>query len=63
MPSRTSESPSTSLSFEAWKSQLRKDCELNDKVDAFNALGDYVLKLLWEQCAEPTCDAISHLTD
>jgi len=45
-----------SLSFNAWKQKLGKDCELRDKLDAFHALGDYVLSLLWESGVDPSVD-------
>jgi hypothetical protein len=44
--------------FDAWKLQLRKDCELQDKLVAFDALGDYVLRLLWESGVTPSVDGI-----
>lgn len=44
--------------FDVWKLQLRQDCERRDKVRAFNAMGDYVLKLLWERGLDPTVQAI-----
>lgn len=43
-----------SLPFDSWKLHLRKDCELQDKLPAFNALGDDVLRLLWETGIEPS---------
>jgi hypothetical protein len=46
------------ISFEAWKLQLRKDCELQDKLLAFQALGDYVLQVLWERGCDPSVQAI-----
>lgn len=44
--------------FDVWKLQLRQDCERRDKIRAFNAMGDYVLKLLWERGLDPTVQAI-----
>ncbi|HKT87236.1 MAG TPA: hypothetical protein VJQ59_02285 [Candidatus Sulfotelmatobacter sp.] len=44
--------------FDVWKLQLRRDCERWDKIPAFNAMGDYVLKLLWERGLDPTVQAI-----
>jgi hypothetical protein len=38
--------------------QLRKDCELQDKLLAFQALGDYVLQLLWQRGCDPSVRAI-----
>ena len=50
------------FSFDAWKLQLRKDCEHEGKLAAFDALGDYVLKLLWRSGVDPTCSAIIEST-
>lgn len=47
-----------SLPFDSWKQQLRKDCELRDKLVAFDALGDDVLRLLWETGTEPSVNGI-----
>lgn len=46
------------LPFEVWELQLRKDCEFREKISAFNAMGDYVLMLLWELGVDPTVQAI-----
>ena len=46
------------IAFELWKVQLRKDCELHDKLAAFDAMGEYVLHLLWETGLEPTVQSI-----
>lgn len=46
------------ITFESWKSQLRKDCELEGKIIAFDALGNSVLRLLWEQGLEPSVKGI-----
>lgn len=46
------------ISFDAWKLALRKDCERNDKLFAYNAFGDSVLRILWERGIDPTCAAI-----
>ena len=35
------------VAFDVWKLQLRKDCDLRDRLNAFEAMGDYVLSLLW----------------
>ena len=47
-----------SMNFETWKSRLREDCEKDGKLAAFEALGDYVLKLLWKSGIEPSVRAI-----
>jgi hypothetical protein len=44
--------------FEVWKVHLRKDCELQGKLAAFDSLGEYTLKLLWEDGLDPRVDAI-----
>jgi len=41
-----------------WKLQLRKDCDLRDRLNAFEAMGDYVLSLLWECGIDPSIDGI-----
>jgi hypothetical protein len=46
------------LTFEAWKLQLRHDCELQDTLRAFNAMEDYVLRFLWRRGLDPTVKAI-----
>ena len=48
----------STLAFDSWKSQLRKDCELEEKILAFDSLGDYVLRLFWERGIDPTAAAI-----
>jgi hypothetical protein len=48
----------TIRNFEEWKSALKKDCERHDKLAVFDALGDYVLKLLWQGGVQPTVRAI-----
>jgi hypothetical protein len=50
--------PKKSLAFDVWKLQLRKDCELQGKVSAFDAMGDYVLELLWARGLDPSVKAI-----
>ncbi len=42
-----------SLDLHVWKIQLRKDCELQGKLLAFDAMGDCVLELLWESGLDP----------
>jgi hypothetical protein len=44
--------------LDVWTWQLRKDCERQDKLIAFNALGDFVITLLWERGLDPTVNAI-----
>jgi hypothetical protein len=44
--------------YEIWKIELRKDCEMQDKLAAFDAMGEYVLKLLWETGAKPSVNGI-----
>lgn len=46
------------LTYEMWKIQLRKDCEIEDKLLAFDSLGEYTLKLLWKNGLAPTVRAI-----
>jgi hypothetical protein len=47
-----------SIAYDVWKLQLRKDCEVRGKLDAFDSLGEYALKLLWETGIDPTVAAI-----
>jgi len=49
---------SASLSFDVWKLQLLHDCEVTDKLPSFEAMGDYVLRFLWERGVAPTVQAI-----
>lgn len=51
---RNGEDPEPRISFETWTSRLRNDCERENKIFAFNALDDYVLRLLWKQGTEPS---------
>ena len=46
------------LTFDAWKLHFRKDCELQNKLIAFNALGDDVLRILWQSGLEPSVTAL-----
>ena len=46
------------LPFEVWKVCLHKDCEDHQRSREFDALGEYVLRLLWEQGLEPNVQAI-----
>jgi len=45
-------------SFEDWKPLLRQDRERQDKLSAFDNLGDYCLNLLWQSDIEPSVQAI-----
>jgi len=47
-----------SLSFDVWKFRLRQDCELRDKLPSFDAMGDFVLRFLWQRGVDPTVQAI-----
>lgn len=47
------------LSFEQWKYCLLDECRKSGKMMAFNAIGDYVLRVLWESNLEPTVEAIT----
>ena len=46
------------IPLDTWKALLRKDCEMQGKLIAFDALGDYVLQLLWTRGLDPTVKAI-----
>ena len=48
----------THLSYDVWKLELRKDCELQGKLIAFNGIGEYTLKLLWDDGIDPSVEAI-----
>lgn len=37
------------LIFERWKIVVREDCAREDKLPAFDAMGDYALRLFWER--------------
>lgn len=47
-----------SLSFEAWKELLRNDCFVVNKVEAFDTLGEGVLRVLYENGVDPTVQSI-----
>ena len=49
---------SAALPFDVWKSALRRDCELNDTLCAFDAMGDPVLLFLWHRGLAPSVKAI-----
>jgi hypothetical protein len=46
------------LTYEAWKLRLQQDCQLQDKMLAYNSFGDDCLKLLWETGTEPSVQGI-----
>lgn len=46
------------ITFEVWKLLLRKDCEMQDKLFAFQALGDSVLEIFWQNGLKPTVEAL-----
>ncbi len=46
------------LSFEDWKVRLRKDCEREDKLSAYAALGEECLRILWEQGTGPSVQGV-----
>ena len=47
------------MSFEKWKSCLRDDCQKQNKLAAFNLIGDDVLTMLWKSELEPTVKALT----
>jgi len=47
------------LTYDLWRIQFRKDCEIEDKLFAFDSLGEFTLKLLWENGYAPTVRAIA----
>ena len=50
--------PPVPLTYDVWKLYLRKDCELQGKLLAFDGIGVYALRLLWEDGIAPTVAAI-----
>ena len=58
VPSERQHPTQSSLAFDLWKLKLRKDCERQGKLLAFDAIGDYALRLLWETGLDPTIRAI-----
>lgn len=44
--------------FKDWKQQLRLDCEAHGKLSAYEALGEPILRLLWENGLEPTVQGV-----
>lgn len=51
------------LTYEEWKIKLRKDCEIRGKLLAFGSLGEFTLKLLWENGLGPPMRAIVGTVD
>jgi hypothetical protein len=47
------------LNFDSWKAQFSTDCERQGKLFAYNSMGEYCLRLLWELGLEPSVEAIS----
>jgi hypothetical protein len=45
--------------FEVWKTILRNDCDKQGMQLAFDGLGEYVLKLLYDRGIDPTVEAIA----
>jgi hypothetical protein len=46
------------LTFDTWKCLLQKDCEQNQKLQAFNSLGPNTLRIFWERGVDPTVEAL-----
>lgn len=46
------------LAFELWKLRLQQDCLREDKLLAYNGLGEDCLRLLWEGGVEPSVQGI-----
>ena len=45
--------------FHVWKRQFREDCKLHEKINAYAALRDPVLRLRWESGVAPTVKAVA----
>lgn len=45
-------------SFDRWKELLRNDCIASDKEKEFDGLGEFVLKILYENGLDPTVRAL-----
>lgn len=58
---RLMDAMSSLITFDVWRTRFREDCEEQDKLAAFNALTDYVLRILWEQGLEPTVESVSQI--
>lgn len=50
--------PPVPITYDVWKVQLRKDCEVQGKLAAFDGIGEYALRLLWAEGIHPTVAAI-----
>ena len=48
----------STLTFEAWKQLLKKDCLLLDKEQAFKELGNGVLRVLYLNGSDPSVASI-----
>jgi hypothetical protein len=46
------------LAYEQWKALLRKDCIACDKLEAFDGIGDVILRILYNNGLDPTVAAI-----
>ena len=46
------------IAFEIWKARLRQDCEREDKLVAYNSLGEDCLRILWESGTEPSVQGV-----
>jgi hypothetical protein len=58
MTPQNADPASPSINFKVRKLMLRRDCEARQKLQAFEALSDSVLKLLWESGLDPTVQAL-----
>jgi len=47
------------LTFDVWKARLREDCQRNDKLVAFDSLGEECLRILYESGTEPSLKGIA----
>lgn len=48
------EAAKPTISFEAWRLRLRRDCEVQERLLAFQALAIQVLEILWRRGVEPS---------
>jgi len=46
------------LTLEVWKDTFRQDCEHNDKVQAFNSMGEECLRVLWNAGTAPSVQGV-----
>jgi len=44
--------------YKVWKELLRIDCVRLDKLEAFNGLGEIVLRILYESDVKPTVESV-----